>query len=278
MPLYAVGDVQGCGDELLALLDRIRFDPEHDRLWFTGDLVNRGPRSTEVLRWVKRLGGRAVTVLGNHDLHLLAVAAGAAAPRPQDTLGDVLAAPDSEELLEWLRHRPLLHGDAALGYTLVHAGLLPSWGLDQARSLAAEVESALRGPDYRDFLAHLYGNQPDGWSDALRGWDRLRVITNALTRLRYCDAQGRMNLLPTGPPGSQPAGWLPWFQVPGRKSRGARIVFGHWSALGAWQGDGVIGLDSGCLWGRELTAARLDPDGAKFVQLPCSQHQFPHDE
>ncbi|MBI5613202.1 MAG: symmetrical bis(5'-nucleosyl)-tetraphosphatase [Gammaproteobacteria bacterium] len=273
MAVYAIGDVQGCHDALQALLEKIRFDPACDRLWFVGDLVNRGPQSAAVLRFVMGLEA-AVCVLGNHDLHLLAVAAGQARTRREDTLDDVLSAPDRDALLHWLRTRPLLHHDAALGYTLVHAGLLPSWDLGLARALAAEAEAALRGPAVDRLFAQMYGDQPDRWDPALAGWPRLRVIVNAFTRLRYCSADGRMDLAPKGVPGSQPPGLLPWFQVPGRKSRALRILFGHWSTLGLWNGDGAIGLDSGCLWGGRLSALRLDAE-PEFFSVPCLQQQIP---
>ncbi len=269
MATYAIGDVQGCMRALDALLERIAFDATRDRLWFTGDLVNRGPDSLAVLRFVMGLGGRAVTVLGNHDLHLLAVAAKVRAPRPQDSLAEVLRSPERESLLAWLRQRPLLHHDERLGFTLIHAGLLPSWDLALARTLAREVETLLRGPDHRELLRHMYGDTPAHWEPTLGGWERLRVTINAFTRLRYCDRAGHMALGPVGPPGSQPPGLIPWFQAPGRRSRELRVLFGHWSALGAWQGEGVIALDSGCCWNRALTAAQLDVWPPKFIQVPC---------
>ncbi|MEX2164364.1 MAG: symmetrical bis(5'-nucleosyl)-tetraphosphatase [Sulfuricaulis sp.] len=269
MPVYAIGDVQGCYQPLRALLTEIRFDPTRDSLWFTGDLVNRGPQSLEVLRYVKALSDRAICVLGNHDLHLLAMAAGAAKPKKRDALEKILAAPDKDELLQWLRRRPLLHHDDRLGYTLIHAGLLPAWTLTDAKRLAQEVQDLLRGDLMMDFFHHMYGDLPDHWNENLRGADRLRVIVNAFTRLRYCDLEGNMDLRPKGPPGSQPPDLMPWFQVPGRRSQDLRIVFGHWSALGLWQGDGVIGLDSGCLWGKSLSAVRLDNDPVKFFSVPC---------
>ncbi|MHB8622457.1 MAG: symmetrical bis(5'-nucleosyl)-tetraphosphatase [Sulfuricaulis sp.] len=278
MPVYAIGDVQGCFTALEQLLQKIRFDPAHDRLWFTGDLVNRGSQSLEVLRYVQRLDARAVCVLGNHDLHLLAVAAGSAKPRPRDTLAAILRAPDREALLGWLRSRPLLHHDASLGYTLIHAGLLPSWNLAEARRLAQEAETALQTAGAENFFHHMYGDLPDRWDQNLRGFDRLRVIINAYTRLRYCDAAGNMGLGHKGPPGSQPPGLLPWFQVPGRRSAELRIVFGHWSTLGLWHGDGVIGLDSGCLWGRALSAARLDITPVEYFSVACPEYRPAHDD
>jgi bis(5'-nucleosyl)-tetraphosphatase (symmetrical) len=206
---YAIGDVQGCYDELRQLLDRIAYEPGRDRLWLTGDLVNRGPRSAQVLRLVRALGESAVVVLGNHDLHLLALAEGDDEVRAEDNLADVLLAEDRDELLHWLRHRPLLHHDEALGLTLIHAGLPPQWGLDEARAHAAEVEQTLRGPAYEEFFAHMYGDEPSCWSPELGDWDRLRFIVNCLTRLRYCDRAGHIALHEKGPPGSQPQGLLP---------------------------------------------------------------------
>jgi len=276
MPVYAIGDVQGCFQPLRALLTEIRFDPRHDSLWFTGDLVNRGPQSLEVLRYVKALNDRVICVLGNHDLHLLAIAAGATKPKKRDTLEKILSAPDKDELLQWLRGRPLLHHDDRIGYTLIHAGLLPAWTLTDAERLAQEAQDVLRGDATMDLFHHMYGDLPDHWNENLRGADRLRVIINAFTRLRYCDLEGNMDLRPKGTPGSQPPDLMPWFQVPGRRSRDLRIVFGHWSTLGLWQGDGVIGLDSGCLWGKSLSAVQLDQDPVKFFSVPCPSRLVPH--
>jgi bis(5'-nucleosyl)-tetraphosphatase (symmetrical) len=277
MTVYAIGDVQGCHDALTALLDAIAFDRARDRLWFTGDLVNRGPQSLAALRFVKGLGDAAITVLGNHDLHLLAVDTGHGRLKRLDTLEPILSAPDRDELLAWLIQRPLLHHDPRLGYTLVHAGLLPEWDLAQAQALAAEVEMVLRSERAADFFAHMYGNHPDRWDAGLAGWDRLRVILNAFTRLRYCDAEGRMYPDPKGPPGTQPSGLMAWFDVPGRRSAGQRIIFGHWSSLGARLLDGVVSLDSGCVWGQRLTAARLDAGGVDFISVPCTAAASPFD-
>ncbi len=275
MAIYAIGDVQGCHPALMRLLTQIGFNPDRDRLWFTGDLVNRGPQSLDVLRFVKNLDDRAVCVLGNHDLHLLAVAAGAAKHKKRDTLEDILRAPDRQDLLHWLRMQPLLHHNDALGYTLIHAGLLPSWNLTDAKNLAHEVETILRGDKSDEFFGHMYGDLPDHWNEKLRGFDRLRVIINAFTRLRYCDLDGNMDLRPKGPPGSQPTDLMPWFQVPGRSSRGHKIIFGHWSALGLWNAGDVIGLDSGCLWGRSLSAVRLDSSPLEFFSVDCAPYQAP---
>jgi bis(5'-nucleosyl)-tetraphosphatase (symmetrical) len=263
MATYAIGDVQGCCDELEDLLGKLAFDPSRDRVWFVGDLVNRGPRSLDVLRLVQRLGDAAITVLGNHDLHLLAIARGATHLRPADlTLLPVLEAPDRDMLLDWLQARPMLHHDPALGVTMVHAGLPPQWDIPLACRCAAELEAALRSERSGRLFADMYGNHPDLWDAALEGADRLRFITNALTRLRVCDRAGRLLLKHKGPPAKMPAAAIPWFQVPGRRSAGARIVCGHWSALGYHDGDGVLALDTGCVWGGRLTAQRLDAPAA----------------
>ncbi|MGZ8216980.1 symmetrical bis(5'-nucleosyl)-tetraphosphatase [Methylomagnum sp.] len=273
MAIYAIGDVQGCFAELQALLEKLRFDPAQDRLWFTGDLVNRGPRSLETLRCIRGLGEAAVAVLGNHDLHLLAVALGVSKTKHRDTFGDVLAAPDRDELLDWLRHCPLLHREG--GFYLIHAGLPPQWSAEDAARHAAEVESLLRGDNYGEFFRHMYGDQPDMWSDYLRGWGRLRFITNCLTRLRYCEWDGRVEFKHKGVPGSQPPHLRPWFDVPGRRSVDATIVFGHWSTLGFHAGPGVYGLDTGCLWGGELTALRLDGEDRARVSVACGGYRKP---
>ncbi len=264
MAVYAIGDVQGCHEPLQRLLEWLRFDPADDRLWFVGDLVNRGPESVAVLRLVRDLGARALTVLGNHDLSLLAIAAGVSRPGHKDTIDDVLAAPDADELLDWLRHQPLLHHDAALGYTLVHAGLAPAWDLDTAQACARELEQVLRGPGYREFLARMFGDQPDRWSDELSGIKRLRCITNHLTRMRYCRFDGSLDLGIKSPPGQQSPGLVPWFELPWRRNRDLDIVFGHWAALGHYRAPGIHALDSGCVWGGRLTALRLD-DGSEAV-------------
>lgn len=276
MAVYAIGDIQGCHAPLQQLLSRLHFNPAQDRLWFTGDLVNRGPQSLEVLRFVMGLGEQAMCVLGNHDLHLLAVAAGTAKTKKRDTLEGILHAPDRNELLHWLRSRPLLHHDSGLGYTLIHAGLLPQWDLSQAQQLAQEAEMVLRSNRHQDFFRHMYGDMPDRWNENLRGFDRLRLIVNAFTRLRYGDLDGNIDLRSKGPPGSQPPGLLPWFQIPGRRCQGLKIIFGHWSTLGLWQGDGVIGLDSGCLWGHTLSAVRLDVEPLEFFSVDCETYQSSH--
>ena len=278
MSIYAIGDLQGCYRELRTLLERLAFDPQADRLWFVGDLVNRGPESLAVLRFVRGLGDCAIVVLGNHDLHLLAVAAGNLKHAGKGTLEAVLTAPDRDELLHWLRHRPLLHHDPSLGWTLLHAGLPPQWDLNEARARAAELEAVLRGEDHRDFLHAMYGNKPNRWSPELRGMDRLRFITNSLTRLRFCAPDGSLALKEKGEIGSQSPGLLPWFQVPGRRTRADRIIFGHWSTLGYWSGDNTWAIDSGCLWGGSLTALRLDQDPPHPIQVACPGYLTPGQE
>jgi bis(5'-nucleosyl)-tetraphosphatase (symmetrical) len=265
MATYAIGDLQGCFEPLERLVESIEFDPARDRLWFTGDLVNRGPDSLRCLRFVKSLGPAALTVLGNHDLHLVCVAEGLAKRRKRDTLDDVLGAPDRDELVAWLRCRPLMHVED--GFALVHAGLLPEWPVPRARELAAEVEARLRGPAYRELLERMYGDEPARWSDALVGIDRLRVVINAMTRLRVCDASGAMALGFKGEPGEAAEGLVPWFDVPGRLSRDHTVVFGHWSALGLRLRPDIVSLDSGCVWGRSLSAARLED--RSLYQVPC---------
>lgn len=271
MAIYAIGDVQGCYDELRALLDLIGFSTNTDTLWFTGDLVNRGPKSLDVLRFVKDLGEKAVTVLGNHDLHLLAIASGHSKLRKDDTLKQILKADDSEELLTWLRHQPLLYHDAGLGMYLLHAGLPPQWTLEQTQQCAMEVENILRSDRHDKYFENMYGNKPVKWKPSLSGWSRMRFITNCFTRLRYVDNDGRLCLGAKGPIGSQPDSCIPWFQHPRRQSIEATCVFGHWSTLGFYTGNGVIALDSGCLWGGKLTALRLDTEAGVHdpVQLPC---------
>ncbi len=266
MATYAVGDIQGCYNELCLLLDKIGFDPTRDKLWLVGDLVNRGPGSLEVLRFVRSLGDSAITVLGNHDLHLLAVAAGVAKLHRGDTLDQLLNAPDRDELLGWLRQQRLLHAEE--NYVLVHAGLLPSWTVEQARGLAHEVESALRSDDYAEFFAQMYGNAPIAWSSELSGYQRLRVITNACTRMRICTSQGEMEFKFKGEVSKIPAGYLPWFELPDRASRDATIVVGHWSALGLKVTPNLIALDTGCLWGGPMTAIRLDD--RRLFQVSCN--------
>lgn len=261
MATYAIGDIQGCYDPLRRLLERVAFDPVADRLWIVGDLVNRGPASLNVLRFVRDLGDTATVILGNHDLYLLMVAAGYRHRDRDDTLFQVLEAPDRDDLLHWLAQRPLMHVEG--DYAVVHAGLLPQWTISKALALAGEVSTVLCGPDARKFLLHLAGDRPDRWSEDLTGWDRLRVIVNALTRMRFCTPTGRMALRAKGAAHKGPPGTRPWFAVPDRFNRTHTIVCGHWSALGFYRTDGLIALDSGCVWGGKLTAFRLE-DGEVF--------------
>ncbi len=271
MPIYAIGDVQGCFAELTELVARINFNREHDQLWFVGDLVNRGPQSLEVLRYVRSLDTAAITVLGNHDLHLLAVAFGDGKRRDDDTLDEILTARDGNDLLDWLRQQPLLHHDARLNYTLVHAGLPPQWDLRTAQRCASEVQSALRNDaTAKNLLANLYGNQPDRWSDTLKGTDRLRFIVNCFTRLRACDAEGRLALKYKGKLSDIPDDLHPWFRAPKRRSEDTTVVCGHWSALDYYDSrdtdEHVLAIDTGCVWGGRLCAVRLDkPADAIFV-------------
>lgn len=266
MATYAVGDIQGCFASLQALLEKCSFSPEFDRLWLVGDLVNRGPRSLETLRFVKGLGDRAVTVLGNHDLSLLMAAEGFGKRHRSDTIDGILAAPDRDELLHWLRHQRLMHvqGD----YAMVHAGLLPAWSVAEARALAGEVEQALQAENYREFLANMWGSEPGSWDSSLTGWPRLRVIVNAMTRMRFCSPAGEMDFKAKGELSQAPAGYLPWFEVPGRRSAATVLVTGHWSALGLRLEPNLLALDSGCLWGGKLSALRLE-DRALF-QVDCA--------
>ncbi|MDR2365950.1 MAG: symmetrical bis(5'-nucleosyl)-tetraphosphatase [Zoogloeaceae bacterium] len=266
MATYAIGDIQGCFDSLLRLLARCAFDPRKDRLWLVGDLVNRGPDSLAVLRYVKSLGDAAITVLGNHDLYLLMIAEVANARRSRgDTLQAVLDAPDRAALLDWLRQRPLCRVEGE--YCLVHAGLLPQWRVKKARTLAAEVEACLQGENYREFLAEIWGGKPACWSGKLRGVDRWRVIVNAMTRMRFCRLHANndceMEFTAKGGLDSAPPGCLPWFALPGRKSADHVLITGHWSALGLYRLPNLLALDSGCIWGGTLTAVRLE-DRALF--------------
>jgi bis(5'-nucleosyl)-tetraphosphatase (symmetrical) len=265
MTTYAIGDVQGCYEPLQRLIKHIHFDPTHDRLWFVGDLVNRGPDSLNVLRYIKNLQDRAIVVLGNHDLFLLAVAEGIAAVRPVDTLHEILSAPDREDLLVWLRHQRLFYHEDA--FAMVHAGLLPQWSVDEAEKLARDVETSLQGPAYRDTLRALYPSKHLQWSSSLTGPTRLAAILKVLTRLRACSPDGRMESTYNGHPDKIPSGYFPWFRIKDRKHRDTTIVCGHWAALGLHCEDHLLAIDSGCVWGRQLTAVRLE-DKALF-QVPC---------
>jgi bis(5'-nucleosyl)-tetraphosphatase (symmetrical) len=269
MATYAIGDLQGCAREFDALLRKIEFRPSRDTLWLVGDLVNRGPDSLGVLRRVIGLGRSAITVLGNHDLHLLATVAGRRELSPADTFQDVLEAPDADELIDWLRHRPLLHHDVAARRVLVHAGIPPAWTVREARTHAREIETLLRGRRWRYALRGMYGNEPTAWGRKLGREERRRFTINALTRMRYCDRRGRLDLRYSGPPGTQEKGLLPWFDMPGRRATDVHVVFGHWAALGLLRRADVTALDTGCAWGNRLTAVRLDQSGPA-VSVRCS--------
>lgn len=271
MSTYAIGDLQGCHASLMLLLEKLAQTDARARLIFVGDLVNRGPHSLATLRAIRAMGDRAVALLGNHDLHLLAVSQGIRKAHGSDTLDDILQAPDRDELLDWVRQRPLAHFEE--GHLMVHAGVLPQWPATQVLSLAQEVETVLRGPDWVQFLRGMYGNEPARWDDALAGADRLRCIVNALTRIRYCTPEGAMELSNKQAFGPQLQGFLPWFDMPQRRTAGTPIVFGHWSTLGLVLRPDLIGLDTGCVWGGKLTALRLS-DRA-IVQVACPQYQQP---
>lgn len=273
MALYAIGDVQGCNAELGELLRALRFSPDRDRLWFVGDLVNRGPDSLGVLRRIRSLGEAATVTLGNHDLHLLALSFGAAGARSDDTLGAVLAAPDRHALLEWLAARPLLHEDASLNACMLHAGLAPQWDLPLARQCAREFENAL-GRDPVKLFDRLYGDRPDLWEEVSGPQERLRFVVNCFTRLRYVDADGRLMLGVKGSP-KKARSLTPWFEARQARWRGTHVIFGHWSTLGFLRTAEVTSLDTGCVWGGSLTALRLDDPDARPVQVPCAGVQAP---
>jgi len=273
MATYAIGDLQGCYEEFSRLLEKIAFDQAKDTLWLCGDLVNRGGQSLAVLRLVHSLGDRAITVLGNHDLSLLSVAERDEADQAKvnSELREVLFAPDRTLLLDWLRARPLLHVDRKLNFALVHAGLAPRWDIDTAERAAREVELRLRSDGARRLLKAMFGNKPDLWLPRLQGIDRLRAAINVFTRLRFCDVRGRIAYSEKGAPGTQKPGLYPWYEVPGQKPRDTRIVCGHWSTLGRFQGLGVFAIDGGCVWGGELIALRVDAEEPQFIAIKSTR-------
>lgn len=257
MTIYAVGDIQGCYKPLISLLETVNFNPEHDQLWCAGDVINRGPDSLKTLRYLYSIKDSCTMVLGNHDLHLLGIAYGNATLKRADTVQDILNAPDAEELLQWLRFQPLLHHQH--NFTLVHAGIPPQWSIADALARAQEVEAVLQGDHYKDFFLHMYGNQPDHWYNDIIGYDRLRLITNYLTRMRFCDIHGKIDLENKLGPETATNNMLPWFEIPGRQTVNDRIIFGHWASLqGQCNTPNIYPLDTGCVWGGELTMMRLN--------------------
>lgn len=272
MPTYAIGDIQGCYASLQKLLNHIQFNPNQDTLWFTGDLVNRGTQSLETLRFIKQLGDRHHTILGNHDLHLLAVLHSAHPGSRGDTFDTILSAPDREELTHWLLQQPLLHHDEKNQFTMVHAGVSPNWDIATARSLAKEVEMILQSDQRSEFFQKMYGNHPNHWTADLKGFDRLRCITNYFTRARFCYPDGSLELNFKGEIHSHPENLMPWFQVPNRKTINDKIIFGHWAALGGVTNTAnTYALDTGCVWGFKLTAMRLEDE--KRFSVACEKKQ-----
>ncbi|GGK73375.1 symmetrical bis(5'-nucleosyl)-tetraphosphatase [Amphritea balenae] len=258
MATYAIGDIQGCFDEFMALLEQINFSAD-DKLWIAGDLVNRGPKSLETVRFLRNMGDQVSVVLGNHDLHMLAVHSGVIKAKRGDTFQDLLQAPDAEALINWLRHQSLLVTDKKLGYTMVHAGIPPQWSVKKAHKRAREVETIIQSTLAKEFYRHMYGNLPATWSGKLEGWDRLRAITNYFTRMRFCDSSGKLDLAVKSGLSSQPEGFAPWFSHQGKILDHHKIIFGHWAALeGIADRDNVFALDTGCVWGDRLTALRLE--------------------
>ena len=275
MATYAIGDLQGCYDSLLHLLEKINFDQTKDTLWFAGDLINRGPDSLSTLRFVKSLGDSAISVLGNHDLHLLAIAYGVKTTRSPD-LQRILDANDKDELLHWLSHRPLLHHDNHLNYTIAHAGIYPLWTLQQAQECALELEHELKN-NLNNFLHKMYGDKPEKWDESLTGFDRLRFICNSFTRMRFCHQDGCLDFSSNGAPGSIPENALPWFDISNRKTKQERLLFGHWSTLGKISRENIYALDTGCVWGGELTALRIDTAIAEYISVTCPGDANPAD-
>lgn len=269
MATYAIGDLQGCFNELEELLSKIKFDPRNDQVWFVGDLVNRGPQSLQTIQYIRRLGDSAQCVLGNHDIHLIACHAGIQKCKPNSSLSQILDCNEADDIIHWLRHQPLLHVDTQLNWVMVHAGFSPQWTLSIAQHCAHQVEQQLCSDHYIEFLQHAYGNAPNQWHDQLNDVDRWRVILNILTRIRFCDHQGRMDFDCKGPPGSQAKHLHAWFDIP-RKSEDINILFGHWSALGLVHRSNLLALDTGCLWGNQLSAARIDIEPITIHQIDCT--------
>ncbi|WKJ90795.1 symmetrical bis(5'-nucleosyl)-tetraphosphatase [Methylomonas montana] len=272
MAIYAIGDIQGCYDELRRLLDLVKFDPDQDQLWLAGDLVNRGPKSLETLRFVKGLGSAAITVLGNHDLHLIATVVSLGKAGKKDTLGAILRAEDCDELIHWLRHQRLFYYND--DFCMLHAGLPPQWDFETTLQMARETEQAMQSQDYERFFRSMYGNKPVLWRDDLPKTEKLRFAVNCFSRLRYCSVDGVLDFSQKGAPGTQPNHLLPWFAVPGRKSLDMRIIFGHWSTLGYYAEYNCYSIDTGCLWGGQLTALHLSVPPQRF-SIDCQPTQNP---
>lgn len=278
MATYAIGDVQGCYNELRVLLTQIKYNSDSDQLWFCGDLVNRGPQSLETLRFIRSLEDNAITVLGNHDIHLLATAYDHRKPGKKDTFNAILQADDCFDLLDWLRQQQLVFQNEDKNITMLHAGIHPDWSIVKTLQLAKEIEQLLQSDNHINFYKHMYGDKPLVWSDDLSGWSRYRFITNILTRLRYCDEQGKPALNAKGPPGTQAEHLLPWYEIPGRQSQHDDIIFGHWSTLphaGLSPINNAYAIDSGCLWGGLLTAMRIDKKPFEYTRLACPGAQKP---
>ncbi|MED5621082.1 symmetrical bis(5'-nucleosyl)-tetraphosphatase [Ideonella sp. BN130291] len=270
---YLIGDLQGCCDAFERLLAELQFSPSRDKVWVLGDLVNRGPQSLQTLRRLHALGDAATCLLGNHDLHLLAVAEGVRPEHRSDTLRDILAAPEREAWIDWLRQRPL--AAEAHGWLLVHAGVVPQWDRAQTLALAGEVQALLRSPDLAGFLRVMYGNEPSRWDEALQGPDRWRFVINVLTRIRFCADDGTLEFKAKEGADAAPPGFRPWFEVPGRRTESTPIAFGHWSTLGLIERPDLLALDTGCVWGGRLTAVRVDGGRREVVQVACEQAQAP---
>ncbi len=269
MAIYAIGDIQGCFDDLQRLIEKINFNPATDSLWFCGDIINRGPKSLETIRFIKQLGNNAVTVLGNHDLHFLAVAYVTDKPSKHDTFDDILKAEDRDELVDWLRQQKLFHFDPEHNISMVHAGIPPSWTIEDARRYAAEMENVLKAENPKDFFEHMYGNQPRQWHEQLKGWDRYRYITNVFTRMRFCDTDGRPDFKFKGDIGSQPEHLIPWFLYKDRQTKNDEIIFGHWSTLSNVDANNIYPIDTGCLWGGKLTALKISNEGRVQISIDC---------
>jgi len=275
MTVYAIGDIQGCYKELRQLLKKIAFSSDKDQLWFVGDLVNRGPDSLAVLRFIKDLAENAISVLGNHDLHMLGVLTGVEKPRKKDTFEEIIHAKDRDSIIDWVRSRPLVYIEEESKHILVHAGIYPNWSIVEAKAYAAEMEAVLQSDHYLDFINNMYGSEPSVWSNTLEGWDRLRFITNSFTRMRYCTVNAELDMKHKGPPGTQPNNLMPWYKIRNKELRSYRVLMGHWSTLGNVNDPQLITLDTGCLWGGSLTAYALE-EPPRFTALACAVTQSPH--